>query len=109
MLSGRAILPVSRATAWRTATGSRLIVPLGVRTYAQAAVAVDSKPPIALFGLDGTYASALVCDRFQAKGMIRSTSLCSRLSWINNDVGTVYGRRQDFSAREHCQIAGRLV
>jgi len=62
MLSGRAILPVSRAAASRSAIGSRLVLPLGARTYAQAVAAVDSKPPIALFGLDGTYASALVCD-----------------------------------------------
>ena len=31
-----------------------------LRNYAQAASAQDSKPPIPLYGLDGTYASALV-------------------------------------------------
>lgn len=31
-----------------------------VRTYAQVNTEQDSKPPVALFGLDGTYASALV-------------------------------------------------
>lgn len=31
-----------------------------VRGYAQAAAVQDTKPPVALFGLDGTYASALV-------------------------------------------------
>lgn len=31
-----------------------------VRTYAQVSTEQDSKPPVALFGLDGTYASALV-------------------------------------------------
>ncbi|CAD6593729.1 MAG: ATP synthase F0 subcomplex subunit OSCP atp5 [Alectoria sarmentosa] len=30
-----------------------------MRTYAQAAPAQDAKPPVALYGLDGTYASAL--------------------------------------------------
>lgn len=30
-----------------------------LRTYAQAAPAQDAKPPVALYGLDGTYASAL--------------------------------------------------
>lgn len=45
----RPALAAARRTAPRTA----------VRTYAAAAEA-DSKPPVALFGLDGTYASALV-------------------------------------------------
>ena len=34
-----------------------------VRTYAQTAPAQDAKPPVALYGLDGTYASALVRSR----------------------------------------------
>jgi hypothetical protein len=32
----------------------------GVRGYATAATAVSARPPVALFGVDGTYASALV-------------------------------------------------
>ncbi|KAL8636139.1 MAG: hypothetical protein Q9226_009287, partial [Calogaya cf. arnoldii] len=32
---------------------------VNVRGYAQAAAVQDTKPPVALFGLDGTYASAL--------------------------------------------------
>lgn len=31
----------------------------GLRTYATPAQ--DARPPVALFGVDGTYASALVC------------------------------------------------
>lgn len=43
----------------RTASLARAIVPrAGVRTY--AAAASSTKPPVALFGVDGTYASALV-------------------------------------------------
>ena len=34
-----------------------------LRTYAQAGPAQDAKPPVALYGLDGTYASALVSIR----------------------------------------------
>ncbi|KAL8698231.1 MAG: hypothetical protein Q9224_001945 [Gallowayella concinna] len=34
-------------------------LPPNVRHYAQAAAVQDAKPPVALFGLDGTYASAL--------------------------------------------------
>ncbi|KAH0606309.1 uncharacterized protein H6S33_003970 [Morchella sextelata] len=42
----------------RTASLARAIVPrAGVRTY--AAAASSAKPPVALFGVDGTYASAL--------------------------------------------------
>ncbi|KAH8146851.1 uncharacterized protein LAJ45_09225 [Morchella importuna] len=42
----------------RTASLARAIVPrAGVRTY--AAAASSTKPPVALFGVDGTYASAL--------------------------------------------------
>ena len=33
-----------------------------VRTYAAAAQAQSVKPPVALFGIDGTYANALVCE-----------------------------------------------
>ncbi|KAL8953881.1 MAG: hypothetical protein Q9222_000255 [Ikaeria aurantiellina] len=34
-------------------------VPANLRHYAQVAAVQDTKPPVALFGLDGTYASAL--------------------------------------------------
>ncbi|KAI4231354.1 MAG: hypothetical protein L6R40_007747 [Gallowayella cf. fulva] len=34
-------------------------LPANFRGYAQAAAVQDTKPPVALFGLDGTYASAL--------------------------------------------------
>lgn len=45
----RAVLRASRAAAPRAA----------IRTYATPAAA-DARPPVALFGLDGTYTSALV-------------------------------------------------
>ncbi|KAL9581231.1 MAG: hypothetical protein Q9212_004024 [Teloschistes hypoglaucus] len=35
------------------------ILPVNRRSYAQAAAVQDTRPPVALFGLDGTYASAL--------------------------------------------------
>jgi len=53
-MSARLMRPAfaaARRTAPRTA----------VRTYA-APAAADTKPPVALFGLDGTYANALVCE-----------------------------------------------
>lgn len=45
----RAVLRATRAAAPRAA----------IRTYATPAAA-DARPPVALFGLDGTYTSALV-------------------------------------------------
>ena len=53
-MSSRLMRPAfaaARSTATRTA----------IRTY--AAPAADTKPPVALFGLDGTYANALVRQR----------------------------------------------
>lgn len=54
MLSGRFAARAARAAAPRAP-----IAP--VRTYAAAASSASTKPPVALFGVDGTYASALVC------------------------------------------------
>ena len=48
----------SRVAVSRT---SCAVVPSALRTYAQAGPAQDAKPPVALYGLDGAYASALVC------------------------------------------------
>jgi len=59
MLSSRAILRAARATAPQRSAVPRAIANSQIRSYAGPAAA-DSKPPIALYGLDGTYASALV-------------------------------------------------
>ncbi|CAF9927773.1 ATP synthase F0 subcomplex subunit OSCP atp5 [Imshaugia aleurites] len=56
MLSRQLRSVTSRAAASRTPYA---IAPPALRTYAQAAPAQDAKPPVALYGLDGTYASAL--------------------------------------------------
>lgn len=53
MMSSRLARPAIAATR-RTASKTAL------RGYA-APAAADVKPPVALFGIDGTYASALVC------------------------------------------------
>ncbi|MCJ1480099.1 ATP synthase F0 subcomplex subunit OSCP atp5 [Schaereria dolodes] len=59
MLSRQASSLASRATRpCKTFAKSTPKLPL-VRAYAQATTVPDSKPPIALFGIDGTYASAL--------------------------------------------------
>jgi hypothetical protein len=59
MLSSRAILRATRAAAPQRIAATRAIASSQVRSYATPA-AVDSKPPKALYGLDGTYATALV-------------------------------------------------
>ncbi|KAF2716240.1 OSCP-domain-containing protein [Polychaeton citri CBS 116435] len=46
-------------SAARAAMAPRVPMVAAVRTYAAEAKAVDSKPPVPLYGLDGTYASAL--------------------------------------------------
>lgn len=49
--------------AFRTARAAAPVfrAPAAVRTYAAAAATESTQPPIAVFGVDGTYASALVC------------------------------------------------
>ena len=56
MLSPRLRMVTLRAAV------SRVSSPPALRAYAQAAQAQDAKPPVALYGIDGTYASALVCN-----------------------------------------------
>ncbi|KAI9665807.1 MAG: ATP synthase F0 subcomplex subunit OSCP atp5 [Bathelium mastoideum] len=56
MLSSRAFAHAARASAHRTPIATRV----ALRNYATpAAGAPSTKPPVPLFGLDGTYASAL--------------------------------------------------
>ncbi|KAI9819445.1 MAG: ATP synthase F0 subcomplex subunit OSCP atp5 [Thelocarpon impressellum] len=63
MLSTRAALQASRAAAARAPLTPRTVTACSQRYYAQAAPAQSTtaatKPPVALFGIDGTYASAL--------------------------------------------------
>ncbi|KAL8738141.1 MAG: hypothetical protein Q9181_001047 [Wetmoreana brouardii] len=56
MLSRQARCTVTRAAARRN---TQQTLPANLRSYAQAAAVQDTRPPVALFGLDGTYASAL--------------------------------------------------
>ena len=64
MLSSQAVRAGLRAQA-QLGSVSRNAVLNGARTYAAAAAPTQSvKPPIALFGIDGTYANALVRGQF---------------------------------------------
>ncbi|MCJ1413302.1 ATP synthase F0 subcomplex subunit OSCP atp5 [Ptychographa xylographoides] len=58
MLSRQALSGVLRSTATRGFAGRTTAAIPHVRSYAQPAQP-DSKPPVAVYGLDGTYASAL--------------------------------------------------
>jgi hypothetical protein len=57
MSAARAFSTALRAGAPRAPIAARVA---GIRGYAAAAPGPASKPPVALFGVDGTYASALV-------------------------------------------------
>ena len=49
-----------RALASRSAAQRSSIPSASLRAYAQVASTQDTKPPVAVYGIDGTYASALV-------------------------------------------------
>lgn len=59
MLSGRAIFNATRVAAPSRAIAPKVLASSQIRSYATPAPA-EVKPPIALYGLDGTYATALV-------------------------------------------------
>lgn len=58
MLPSRAAQSTLRATAHQLSSTPWVAVRTGARTY--ATTTTSPKPPIALFGVDGTYANALV-------------------------------------------------
>ncbi|KAF2834617.1 putative ATP synthase oligomycin sensitivity conferral protein [Patellaria atrata CBS 101060] len=55
MLSSRVVTRAVRSTALRPSIASHT----AMRTYAQPASSASTRPPVALYGVDGTYASAL--------------------------------------------------
>ncbi|MCJ1468302.1 ATP synthase F0 subcomplex subunit OSCP atp5 [Pseudocyphellaria aurata] len=59
MLSRKIPSGVTRSVISRSNCGPVSVATPFLRTFAQAAPTPDSKPPVPLFGLDGTYASAL--------------------------------------------------
>lgn len=61
MLSRQAVSAAFRSSAPRSAVGRTANAIPHIRSYAQPASSPDTKPPVAVYGLDGTYASALVC------------------------------------------------
>ncbi len=59
MLASRVAQTSLRASAQQLSSLPRNAALNGLRTYAIAAL--DTKPLVALYGIDGTYANALVC------------------------------------------------
>lgn len=82
MLSRQALLRSARAAAPSRAIASQ------ARFYAAAAATEPVKPPVALFGLDGTYATALV--RHRAQSIASRMDL--RMDW---EMGTMQLMRWD--------------
>ncbi|EEH23015.1 ATP synthase F1, delta subunit [Paracoccidioides brasiliensis Pb03] len=80
MLSSRAAQSTLRATARQFSSVPRAAAINNVRTYATAAA--ETKPPIALFGIDGTYANAL----YTASAKTSSLDQTSRALAILSDV-----------------------
>lgn len=60
MYAARALSRAARTAAPRVARPAAAPRAVAVRSYAQAANTQSVKPPVALYGVDGTYASALV-------------------------------------------------
>lgn len=60
MFSARALSRAARTAAPRVARPAVAPRVVATRSYAQAADTKSVKPPVALYGVDGTYASALV-------------------------------------------------
>lgn len=68
------------ATSALRAASLRSVAPRSIRGYA-AAASQDTRPPVALYGVDGTYASALVCS--QLSNSSRSSSGSTPISLSN--------------------------
>lgn len=84
-------------SAW-AAIPSRAIAPQA-RFYAGSSPAENVKSPVALFGLDGTYATALVC-RFQFYNIVNSLQSGISLICVSPGAfgGPRYGGQGEFSA-----------
>ena len=72
MLSGRIAARAARVAAPRA--------PIAVRSYAAAASPASTKPPVPLFGLDGTYASALYTAAVKSESLDSTAKALENLS-----------------------------
>ncbi|PGH12792.1 ATP synthase F1, delta subunit [Helicocarpus griseus UAMH5409] len=79
MMSSRVAQSTLRATARQFAAAPRAAALNGARTYA-AAASPDTKPPIALYGIDGTYANALYTASAKASSLDQISRALATLS-----------------------------
>ncbi|MCJ1265638.1 ATP synthase F0 subcomplex subunit OSCP atp5 [Lobaria immixta] len=80
MLSRKVPIGVTRSVISRSNCPSASIVSPFLRTYAQVASTPDSKPPVPLFGLDGTYASALYTAAVKSSALDSTSKSLAALS-----------------------------
>ncbi len=76
MFSGRIVAQAARSAAPRAPIAPRA----AIRSYAQAVSSTSTKPPVPLYGIDGTYASALVCQASSTAPMLRQLFFL-RMAW----------------------------
>ncbi|TVY31185.1 ATP synthase subunit 5, mitochondrial [Lachnellula hyalina] len=84
MFSGRTLLRASRASsssAQRLISPRAALAPSQIRNYA-APASIDAKPPVAVYGLDGTYATALYTAAVKTSSLDTTAKALSAL----NDV-----------------------
>jgi hypothetical protein len=109
MYASRALTGALRTGAPRISVAARVAA---TRSYAAAAApsSANTKPPVALFGIDGTYASALVRISVALGNWLNCPmgTRWGKTQWLRNRSLTfflVHRSRQDQRPRPHRQIA----
>ncbi|MCJ1246290.1 ATP synthase F0 subcomplex subunit OSCP atp5 [Trapelia coarctata] len=82
MLSRQAVSAAFRSSVPRTAVGRTATAISHIRTYAQPASSLDTKPPVAVYGLDGTYASALYTAAAKTSSLESTSKALAALSEV---------------------------
>lgn len=107
MFTGRIVAQAARSAAPRASIAPRA----AIRSYAQAANSASTRPPVPLYGVDGTYASALVRCRSliapPSRHLLPPRSLTRQLeSMTLTAMTTVHRGRQILRPRPDSQGAG---
>ncbi|KKZ68411.1 ATP synthase F1, delta subunit [[Emmonsia] crescens] len=108
MLSSRAAQSSLRATAHQFSSIPRAAALNGIRTYATATT--STKPPIALFGIDGTYANALYTASAKTSSLEQTSKALATLAEVfKRDVKLpIILRAPTLSASDKSQIVQEL-
>ncbi|KFX94711.1 hypothetical protein V490_04234 [Pseudogymnoascus sp. VKM F-3557] len=78
----RAFVRAANTSATRVTIARRAAAQPAIRSYATPASSADTKPPVALFGLDGTYASALYTAAVKSQSLETVAKALSSLSEV---------------------------